>query len=186
MVIGIAKPIEFVIKGAFNVVAIMVKELGLLIGGLAQRMSMFGIVSQKTADSIGAFFHEAGISLNKVGRDLSKPFADAQKDAEKEMVSILTDKYKKDQKQQIKFKGIIGEFTTNFGKALETAAKVPAKVVAAALKTSVSDKFAGLALSGSQEEANLLSAGKKNEQVQKDQLKKLGGIEKAINKIGVV
>ena len=130
-------------------------------------------------------FVEQGMSIRKLGRDLAKPFADNQREAEKEMVSILTEKYKKDQKQQTRFKGIIGEFTTNFGKALDNAAKVPAKVVAAAMEASVSDKFAGLALSGSQEEANLMRVGK-TAQIQKDQLRELAGIKKAVNKIGVV
>jgi len=189
MIIGITKPIEFVIKGVFGSLSFMIKELGLLIGGFAQRMAMMKVISQETADNIGGFFHESGNKLSKLGQNLSKPFVDAQAEAEKNMVDILTKKYKKDQEQQIKFKGLVGEFSVNFGKAAANAAakasKKVSKVVSDSFGTSVSDKFAGLALSGSQEEANLMRVGK-TAQIQKDQLRELAGIKKAVNKIGVV
>jgi len=186
MIIGITKPIEFAIKGAFSLLSSLSGFIGKLILENSAILNEAGLMSDEMFQGISDSFVEQGMAIRKMGRDFSKPFADAQKDAEKEMVKILTNKFKKAQSQQLKFKGIIGEFTTNFGKALENAAAVPAKIVSKALETSVSDKFAGLALSGSQEEANLLNAGKKNEQVQKDQLKRLSGIEKPINKIGAV
>lgn len=186
MIIGITKPIEGVVRGAFGLLSKLARGLRDTLAPILFGLVEIGAISDKTAKNVVSTLGSISTDLHLQGLKIAKPFADAQREAEKEMVNILTDKFKKDQSQQLKFKGIIGEFTTNFGKALENAAAVPAKVVSAALKASVSDKFAGLALSGSQEEANLLSAGKKNEQVQKDQLKKLDAIAKGINKIGVV
>ena len=191
MIIGISKPIEFVIKGAFGILSFMVKEMGLLIGTLAQSMAMFKIISQKTADNLGVFFHETGNNLSKLGQNLSKPFVEAQEQAEKDMVRILTERYKKDQKQQTRFKGIVGEFTTNFGKALDNAAKVPAKVVAAALEASVSEasvseKFSGLALSGSQEEASLKNTIKNRERFEKDNIKQLNDLNRNFEKLEAI
>ena len=186
MIIGITKPSEAVIRGAFNGLALLSGFIGDQITAIAAGLSEIGVIDDNQLQGISDAFVEQRLMLRKTGADFAKPFADAQANAEKEMVSILTDKFKKDKQQQDRFKSIIGNFTTNFGKALENASKIPAEIISESQKLSVSDKFAGLALSGSQEEANLRNAGRKNEQVQKDQLKKLGGIEKAINKLGVV
>ena len=172
MIIGIAKPIEFIIRGTFKLMEVFTKQLGLLIGGLAQRMAMFKIISQDTADNIGGFFQTSGNRLAKAGRDIAKPFADAQSKASKEMEDILTEQALKNQKDQLKFSGIIGKFSIKFGDAIKDAGKVAEKVTAAITGngTSVSDQFAGLALSGSQEEQRLLNAGKA-EKTQQDILK---------------
>ena len=186
LIIGVTKPIEFIVRGAFNLLSKLARGLRDTLAPILFGLVEVGAISNETAGNVVSTLGDISTELRLQGIKIAKPFADAQKEAEKEMANILADKFKKDQAQQNKFKGIIGDFTTKFGNALEQAALVPTKIVSAALKASVSDKFAGLALSGSQEEANLLNAGKKNEQVQMNQLKKLGGIENAVNKLGVV
>jgi len=186
MIIGITKPIEAVIRGAFNGMALLSGFIGDQIVGIAAGLSELGVIDDNQLQAISDSFVEQRLMLRKTGREFAKPFADAQKDAEKQMVNILTDKFKKDQKNQMRFQGILGEFTTNFGKALDKAAKVPGEAVAAALSASVSDKFAGLALSGSQAESSLKNESRNREQFQRKNLNGLAGIEKAINNLEAV
>jgi len=186
MIIGITKPIEAVIRGAFNGLALLSGFIGDQITVIAAKLAVLGVIDDNQLQGISDAFVEQRLALRKTGADFAKPFALAQEEAAKDMENILTDKFKKDQKQQARFKGIIGEFSTNFGKALETAAKVPGKVIAAALDTSISDKFAGLALSGSQEEASLKNTSKNRERFEKNNIKGLAGIEKAINNLEAI
>lgn len=186
MIIGITKPIEAVIRGAFNGLALLSGFIGDQITAIAAGLSEIGVIDDNQLQAISDSFVEQRLMLRKTGRDFAKPFADAQKDAEKDMVNILTDKFKKDQKQQMRFKGIIGEFTTNFGKALEKAAEVPMGIMEEALNASVSDKFAGLALSGSQAEATLKNDSRNREQFQRKNINGLAGIEKAINNLEAI
>lgn len=184
MIIGITKPIEFIVRGAFGLLSKLARSMRDTLAPIIFGLVEVGAMSDKTAQNVINQIGDLSTELHLRGLELSKPFADAQKQAEKDMTKILTEKFKKDQKQQLKFKGIIGEFTTNFGNALENAAKVPAKIVKEAL--SVSDKFAGLALSGSQEEASLRNTTLNRERFEKNNIKQLADINKAINKLGVI
>ena len=186
LIIGINKPIEFMIRGAFSLLDSFSRFIGKLILENAAVLTEAGLMSENMFQGISDAFVDQGAAIRKMGRDLAKPFADVQKEAEKEMVNILTDKFKKDQQQQMRFKGIVGEFTTNFGKALDKAAKVPGEVVAAALSASVSDKFAGLALSGSQAEASLKNDSRNRERFERNNIQGLAGIENAINNLEAV
>jgi hypothetical protein len=186
LIIGITKPIQSVVRGAFGLLQKLFLGMRDMLAPILFGLVEVGAISDKTAQGLVNQFGDLATELHLQGIKIAKPFADAQKQAEKDMERILTDKYKKDQKQQTRFKGIIGEFTTNFGKALDNAAKVPAKVVAAALEASVSEKFSGLALSGSQEEASLKNTSKNRERFEKDNIKQLIDLNRNFEKLEAI
>jgi hypothetical protein len=186
LIIGITKPIQAVVRGAFGLLQKLFLGMRDMLAPILFGLVEVGAISDKTAQGLVNQFGDLATELHLQGVKIAKPFADAQKQAEKDMKRILTDKYKKDQKQQTRFKGIIGEFTTNFGKALDNAAKVPAKVVAAALEASVSEKFSGLALSGSQEEASLKNTSKNRERFEKDNIKQLIDLNRNFEKLEAI
>jgi hypothetical protein len=186
LIIGITKPIQAVVRGAFGLLQKLFLGMRDMLAPILFGLVEVGAISDKTAQGLVNQFGDLATELHLQGIKIAKPFADAQKQAEKDMERILTDKYKKDQKQQTRFKGIIGEFTTNFGKALDNAAKVPAKVVAAALEASVSEKFSGLALSGSQEEASLKNTSKNRERFEKDNIKQLIDLNRNFEKLEAI
>ena len=178
MIIGITKPIQFILEGAFKMLGFFTKQLGLLIGGLAQRMAMFKVISQETADSIGGFFNFVGQTLDKAGKQLAKPLIQAQKNAADEMEDILIKQAVKNKSQQLQFKGILDSFSIKFGEALENAGKIAEKVVSDISGTSISDQFSGLALAGSQEAQSLINR-RSAERIQQDQLRE----QKKTNKL---
>ena len=186
LIIGITKPIQSVVRGAFGLLQKLFLGMRDMLAPILFGLVEVGAISDKTAQGLVNQFGDLATELHLQGIKIAKPFADAQKQAEKDMERILTDKYKKDQKQQTRFKGIVGEFTTNFGKALDNAAKVPAKVVAAALEASVSEKFSGLALSGSQEEASLKNTSKNRERFEKDNIKQLIDLNRNFEKLEAI
>ncbi len=55
-----------------------------------------------------------------------------------------------------------------------------------ALNASVSDKFAGLALSGSQAEASLKNDSRNRERFERNNIQGLAGIENAINNLEAI
>lgn len=178
MIIGITKPIQFIIKGAFNMLAKLARVLQKVLGEMAFGLAELGVISDKSAGSVVEGFGDLATELTLAGRAIAKPFGDAQKQATEEMEDILTKQALKNQKQQQKFGGIMGKFGIKFGDALKDAGKVAEKVTKAIAGTSVSDQFAGLALTGSQEAQNLMNDTNRAFKLDQERNKLLKGLLK--------
>ena len=84
----------------------------------------------------------------------------------------------KKQKRQLKFGGIMGKFAIKFGDALKDAGKVAEKVTEAIAGPGLSDQFAGLALTGSQEAQNLMNDSSRAFKLDQERNKLLKGLLK--------
>jgi hypothetical protein len=160
--IGITKPIQAVIKFSFNMLAKFSNFVNRIVEELLGGLNAAGLIEdQFLMDYAEAVEDQAG-AIRRMGKDLAKPFKEAEEEAFKEMVSIFIDQDKKNEKQIEKFKGFIFKFDNLFKKTIEgVLKKMPVVAVKAtkAMAESVSDKMSGLILSGSQEEQMLKNSG---------------------------
>jgi len=160
MIIGISKPIEAIINFFFSSINKIQQFVQNQVLTMAALLEGAGLEPTGFTQSLSDEFLKQRLAFKKAGKDIAKPFGDAQKEAAKEMEDILTKQALKNQKQQQKFSGIIGKFSIKFGDALKDAGKVAEKVTKAIAGPSVSDRLSGLVLTGSQEEQQLLRSGK--------------------------
>ena len=156
LIIGIATPIQFILRSAFSLLRTFLDKLGDLLTKMAFGLAHLKVISEKTAEGVALTFGDADQSLKRAGDALSKPFTAAIDTAMEEMVNIFIDQDKKNSSQVDKFKGIIGNFEMKFGAQL---VKLPVIAVNAAkeMAISVSEKMSGMILSGSQAEQNIIN-----------------------------
>lgn len=159
MIIGISRPIEAIIDFFFSAVNGIQEFVHQQVLTMAALLEGAGIEDEGFTESLSDEFLKQRLAFKKAGKDIAKPFGDAQKEAAKEMEDILTKQALKNQSQQQKFAGVISKFSIKFGDAIENAGKVAKEVTQAITGPTISDRLAGLALSGSQEEARLLAGG---------------------------
>lgn len=191
VILLVAGPIEAVLKGVFNGLAWISEKVGDLLGEMLFGLAELGLVTDDFADGFVDAMGDQQAMLRRMGKDLSKPFKDAQDEAVNEMSDILFNLAQTNKLEQDKFKGFLDTFMTNFlqppawltgffkGGGEESLMK---KVTA-----SISDKMSGMILSGSQEEARLKnSAANKTLEYQRKNLKATETIAEGVQNLGLV
>jgi len=191
IVLMVAGPIEAVLKGVFNGLAWISEKVGDLLGEMLFGLAELKLVSTDFAEGFVDAMGDQQASLRRMGKDLSKPFADAQADAVNEMADIFTEQNKKNTQEISKFKSFITGFQqklvqppawlTDFfkGGGQEDMIKKATR--------SISTTMSGMILSGSQEEARLKnSASNKTLEYQRKNLKATETIAEGVQNLGLV
>lgn len=184
IIIGIAKPIELVLRGVFNGLALMSEFIGDILSEVVFGLAEIGVVSEQFAGGLAEAFEEQRVALRKTGKDLAEPFVDAQKEAFDEMVEIFSKQNDLNESQIAKFKGFINDFSMKFNNSVQQLPVVAVKA-AEAMTNSISDRMSGMILSGSQEEARLrnqsantmLAIAKKSLKTEEETLQVLKNLE---------
>ena len=171
LVLFISAPIEAVIKGAFGLLIKLNKSIQESLVPIAFGLAEIGAVSNSFASGLSDAFDDQQRAMTIMGHDFAQPFADAQIEAASEIGDILAKQAEKNKAQQSKFTGFLSTFGDKFDFAIQ---KLPVIAVDAAkeMARSISEKSAGLILSGSQEEQNIINSSKNKQlQLQQDTLK---------------
>ena len=184
-VAGVSGAISTVLKGTFNGLSKLSDFLGDLITEIAFGLSEIGAIDESLAESIAISFGDQSANLRRMGKDLAKPFQQAQEDALQSATDTLIDLDKKNEKDAFAFKSVLLNFDKNFKGSIKDAAKIPAQIASSAAKES--QNRASLIESGSQEEARLLAGSSdKNLELQKQQLRAQENTNSILKAIGSV
>lgn len=183
VILLVAGPIEAVLKGIFNGLAWISEKVGDLLGEMLFGLAELDIVSAEFADGFVDAMGEQQAMLRRMGKDLSKPFRDAQDQAVNEMADILFEQSQVNKKEQASFRSFLDSFNNKFNTTIEKVPVVTVDAIKSATQ-SISDKMSGMILSGSQEEARLRASGpdkmlataEKSLKVQEKQLKLLDNL----------
>ena len=164
LIIGISKVIEMTITGFFSALQKLNSFIGDLVTTLAFMLEAAGLEDDGFGQAVSDAFGEQNAALFNMRKEFVKPFADARQAAMDEMVEIFIEQDNKNTAQQNRFKAAVSEFTFKFDDAIATAADIAEKQTAAIEKNAaVSEKFASLVLSGSQEEFNIINQTRNRE-----------------------
>lgn len=188
LTILISAPIEALITGLFNMLAKFSGAVGDLLTEMAFGLAELGAVSEDFASALGEAFEDQRISLRRQGKEFAEPFRQATETATQEISDILVDQDKKNTAQQSKFSKIVTKFNLNFKTAVDEAGKNAEKNRKAIdEQAKISDKFAGLILSGSQEEARILNQTRNQELEETIKNRKANQMTaKSLGNVGVV
>ncbi|MEE9352578.1 MAG: hypothetical protein V3U78_09980 [Thiotrichaceae bacterium] len=178
--------VNTVIRGAFNGIAKFSNFLGDLLIDVTALAEAMGLVEEGFTDAVAESFGEQAAQIRGLGRELAKPFKQAQETATDEAAKILERLADKNEKDQNTFLSGIAAFNMRFGKTVSDAGET-VKKAAIELAEVKDEQRAGVIVAGSQEEAKILNAqGDKNLQIQQKQLKEAIKQTKALQGIGVV
>jgi len=182
---SVSGAISTVLKFAFNSLAKLSEFLGDQLTTIAFLGEELGLVDEGFGQAVSDSFTEQSENLRRMGKDLAKPFGDAQDAAIDEAAKILEDLAKKNETDQNTFLSGIAAFSLKFGDTIGEAGKTAAKV-AQEIKAERSEKRTGIIVSGSQEEARLLNAqNDKNLQIQQQQLNEAKKLNRNFGMIGI-
>jgi hypothetical protein len=189
VVLLVAGPIEAVLKGIFNGLAWISEKVGDLLSEMLFGLAHLGVVSEAFADGFTDAMGDQQATLRRMGKDLSKPFKDAQDEAMHEMADILVEQNQKNTKEISKFQSFIAGFQQKLVQppAWLTGFFEGGEDVLKKATESVSDKMSGMILSGSQEEARLKnSAANKTLEYQRKTTKATETIAEGVQNLGLV
>jgi hypothetical protein len=183
---GVTGAVSTVLTFVFNSLSKFSDFLGDLVTDIAFLAEELGLVGEGFGQAVSDSFVEQGVALRKMGKDLAKPFEDAQEAAIDEAAKILERLSDKNEKDQRTFLSGIKAFNMKFGQTVASAGEV-VKKAATEIKTSQqTDQRAGAIVAGSQEEARILNAqGDKNLEIQKQQLNEQKKLNRNFSGVGV-
>tara|TARA_R110002020_G_scaffold279623_1_gene495352 strand:- start:328 stop:1824 length:1497 start_codon:yes stop_codon:yes gene_type:complete len=164
---GVSTAISTVLQGAFNGLAKFSDFVGGLVSEIAFMLEGLGVEEEGFGHAVTMAFKDQGKSIRDMGKDLAKPFEIAAEDNINEAGKILEKNARKSERLQVKFTKGMSEFAIKWGETTKKAGET-AKEVTSQL-TGASEKRAGAVLTGSQEEAKILSGqADKNLKVQQE------------------
>jgi hypothetical protein len=184
IIIGIVTPIQFAIRGVVTNLTFLTDALGTILTEVAAGLEQIGVAEDSDVQAMADIFGGLKRSIRAIGKDVAQPFVDAEETALKEMSDIFIAQDKKNSFQISKFKSFVADFSDKFGFAIE---KLPVIAVDAAkeMARSISEKSAGLILSGSQAEQNIINQSQNKQlKLAQDSLREQKKTNKNLENIG--
>ena len=182
---GVSDTVGVILKGTFNALATFSNFVGDMVIEITALAEELGLVGEGMTDAVAESFGDQAMSLRTMGKELAKPFEDAAEENINEAADILEKQAQKNAKAANIFTSTVEKFSMNFESATKTAAKVAVETKEDLMKAT--EQRAGMILTGSQEEARLLSSSQdKNLQLQQKQLRAQENTNSLLKAIGAV
>lgn len=182
---GVSDAVSVTLRGTFNALAKFSNFLGDMVIGVTALAEEMGMVEEGMTDAVAESFGEQAAKIRGVGRELAKPFEQASKENIDEAAKILEELSKKNKESALVFDDIFKAFSidlSNLGGDIGETIEVERKKLA-----KEGEQRAGMILTGSQEEARLLSSSQdKNLQLQQKQLRAQENTNSLLKAIGAV
>ncbi len=152
---GISTAISTVLQGAFNGLAKFSDFVGKLITEVAFMLEGLGLEDEGFGHNVLVAFKEQSAAIRGMGEELAEPFKIAAEDNINDAADILSKNAKKTESLQLQFTKGMSEFAIKWGDTVKSAGDEAKKVIEGL--AGASEKRAGAVLTGSQEEARILS-----------------------------